>query len=92
MTDQRCTHGFTTALPGEFTNRRLILMTGHHRERFDGGLERIAHVMARTARRLDVAVVFSVHPNPNVRRALGPLLRHENTLLVEPVDYPELVF
>jgi UDP-N-acetylglucosamine 2-epimerase len=72
--------------------RRLILMTGHRRESFDGGLERIARAMARIARRPDVAIVFPVHPNPNVRRAVETLRRHANILLAEPVDYPTLVW
>jgi len=48
--------------------------------------------MARIALRRDVAIVFPVHPNPNVQRATEPLHGHDNILLVEPVDYPELVF
>ena len=67
-------------------------MTGHRRESFDGGLERIARAMARIARRPDVAIVFPVHPNPNVRRAIETLRRHDNIRLIEPVDYPELVY
>ena len=73
-------------------HRRLILMTGHRRESFDGGLTRICHAMARIAQRKDVTIVFPVHPNPNVRLATEPLWRRDNVLLVEPVDYPELVF
>ncbi len=75
-----------------FAGRRLILMTGHRRESFDGGIERIARAMARIAQRPDVAIVFPVHPNPNVRRAIEPLRRHDNIRLIEPVDYPELVY
>jgi UDP-N-acetylglucosamine 2-epimerase len=71
--------------------KRLILVTGHRRENFDGGLARIAAALARIAGRPDVAIVFPVHPNPNVRRAIGPLCRHDNIMLLEPVDYPELV-
>ncbi len=80
------------ALGGRLAGRKLILMTGHRRENFDGGLERIAAAMARIADRPDIGVVFPVHPNPNVRRAIEPLRRHRNVLLLEPVDYPELVF
>jgi UDP-N-acetylglucosamine 2-epimerase len=79
-------------LDGRFAeHKRLILITGHRRESFDGGLARICHAMARIAQRKDVAIVFPVHPNPNVRRAIQPLRRRNNVLLVEPVDYPELV-
>ena len=67
-------------------------MTGHRRESFDGGLVRICRAMARIALRKDVGIVFPVHPNPNVRRATEPLRRRTNVLLIEPVDYAELVF
>jgi UDP-N-acetylglucosamine 2-epimerase (non-hydrolysing) len=80
-------------LAGRFgDHRRLILMTGHRRESFDGGLAQICAAMTQIAQRGDVAVVFPIHPNPSVRRAFAPLRRHQNILLVEPVDYPELVF
>src|SRR5271165_2434378 len=79
-------------LAGRLDGRRLILMTGHRRESFGEGLARICDAMVRIASRPDVAVVFPVHPNPNVRRAIEPLSRRENILLIEPVDYPELVF
>jgi UDP-N-acetylglucosamine 2-epimerase len=80
-------------LDGRFAeHRRVILMTSHRRESFDGGLARICLTMARIALRGDVAIVFPVHPNPNVWRATEPLRRHDNVRLVEPVDYPQLVF
>jgi UDP-N-acetylglucosamine 2-epimerase len=69
----------------------MILMTGHRRESFDGGLARICHAISRIALRPDVAIVFPAHPNPNVRRAIEPLYRHDNIFLIEPVDYSELV-
>jgi UDP-N-acetylglucosamine 2-epimerase len=70
----------------------MILMTGHRRESFDGGIARVCRAMARIAERDDTAVVFPVHRNPSVRQAIEPLRRHPNVLLIEPVDYPELVF
>jgi UDP-N-acetylglucosamine 2-epimerase (non-hydrolysing) len=77
---------------GDLAGRRLILLTGHRRESFAGGLARIASAIARIASRPDVAIIFPVHPNPNVRRAFAPLPNYSNIRLVEPVDYPELVF
>ena len=79
-------------LPVHFADRRMILMTGHRRESFDGGIARVCRAMARIADRDDTAVVFPVHRNPSVRQAIEPLRRHPNVLLTEPVDYPELVF
>ena len=83
---------FAAILPEHFAGRRLILMTGHRRESFDGGIARICRAVARIADRPDTAVVFPVHRNPNVRAAVEPLRRHGNVLLTDPVDYPELVF
>jgi UDP-N-acetylglucosamine 2-epimerase (non-hydrolysing) len=79
-------------LPAHFAGRRMILMTGHRRESFDGGIARVCRAVARIADRRDVAVVFPVHRNPSVRQAIEPLRQHANVLLTEPVDYPELVF
>jgi len=83
---------FTAVLPAHFAGRRLILMTGHRRESFDGGIARVCRAVARIADRADTAVVFPVHRNPSVRQAVEPLRCHRNVLLTEPVDYPELVF
>lgn len=79
-------------LSGFVENKRLILMTGHRRESFDGGLARICNAMIRVASRPDVAVIFPTHPNPNVQLAIEPLRRCQGIRLVEPVDYPVLVF
>ena len=70
----------------------MILMTGHRREAFDGGLVRVCSAMAAIAARPDVAIVFPVHRNPNVRRAVEQLRGRAYVHLVEPVDYLELVF
>jgi UDP-N-acetylglucosamine 2-epimerase (non-hydrolysing) len=83
---------FTAVLPEHFAGRRMILMTGHRRESFDGGIARVCRAVARIADRRDTAVVFPVHRNPSVRQAIEPLRGHRNVLLTEPVDYPELVF
>ncbi len=82
----------SAVLGGRFAGKKLILMTGHRRESFDGGLARIAAAMARIAARPDVAIAFPVHPNPNVQRAMQPLHGLDNVLLTEPVDYLELVY
>jgi UDP-N-acetylglucosamine 2-epimerase (non-hydrolysing) len=84
--------GVEALLTGRFENRRMILMTGHRRENFDGGLDRTFRAMAQIAERPDVGIIFPVHPNPHVQRAIEPLRQHSNILLIEPVDYHALVF
>jgi UDP-N-acetylglucosamine 2-epimerase (non-hydrolysing) len=68
--------------------RRLILVTGHRRESFGEGFERICKALAQLADRPDVQIVYPVHLNPNVRRPVfGILGGKPNVQLIEPVDY-----
>ncbi|WP_424813532.1 non-hydrolyzing UDP-N-acetylglucosamine 2-epimerase [Roseococcus sp. YIM B11640] len=73
--------------------RRLVLVTGHRRESFDGGLDRVAGAVARLARRADVQVVFALHLNPQAevpaRAALGHL---PNVHLLPPQDHAGFVW
>ncbi|MFC0588797.1 non-hydrolyzing UDP-N-acetylglucosamine 2-epimerase [Novosphingobium aquiterrae] len=76
-------------LEARFAGKRIIGVTSHRRENFGGGMEAIAAAIRQIAARPDVAVIFPVHLNPNVRavmhRALGGL---GNVALIEPLDYP----
>ncbi len=73
-------------------NRKLIAVTGHRRESFGGGFERICAALARLAAREDVAVVYPVHLNPNVREPVERLLGGlSNVHLIEPLDYVPFV-
>ena len=69
-------------------DKRLILTTGHRRENFDGGLERICRALAALAARGDVTVVYPVHLNPNVQKAANKVLGgRDNVYLIPPLDY-----
>ena len=72
--------------------RRMLLVTGHRRESFGGGFERICQALAEIAARPDVEIVYPVHLNPNVRepvfRVLGSL---PNVQLIDPVSYVPFV-
>jgi UDP-N-acetylglucosamine 2-epimerase (non-hydrolysing) len=72
-----------------FAGKRIIGVTSHRRENFGGGLEAIAQAIRAIAQRPDVALVFPVHPNPNVRRVMEEALSGlDNVALIEPLDYP----
>lgn len=73
---------------------KLILVTGHRRESFGGGFERICQALARTAaRHRDVQIVYPVHLNPNVREPVNRLLSGlDNVHLIEPQDYLPFVY
>lgn len=74
--------------------RRMVLVTGHRRENFGDGFERICQALAQTAREFpDVDVVYPVHLNPNVREPVNRLLAGiDNVYLIEPLDYLPFVY
>jgi UDP-N-acetylglucosamine 2-epimerase (non-hydrolysing) len=76
-------------LEARFAGKRIIGVTSHRRENFGGGLEAIADAVRRIAARDDVAVIFPVHPNPNVRKVMDSALSGlPNVAMIEPLDYP----
>jgi UDP-N-acetylglucosamine 2-epimerase (non-hydrolysing) len=76
-------------IEARFVGKRIIGVTSHRRENFGGGLENIAEAIRRIAARPDVALVFPVHPNPNVRRVMDAALAGlPNVAMIEPLDYP----
>ncbi|MCP4442465.1 MAG: UDP-N-acetylglucosamine 2-epimerase (non-hydrolyzing), partial [Aureispira sp.] len=70
-------------------NKKLILVTGHRRESFGGGFERICEALATIAKQHDdVQILYPVHLNPNVREPVNRLLKGANNIhLIEPQDY-----
>ncbi|OPG69300.1 UDP-N-acetylglucosamine 2-epimerase (non-hydrolyzing) [Pseudomonas ogarae] len=69
--------------------RKLILVTGHRRESFGDGFERICQALMEVAQQHpDVDIVYPVHLNPNVREPVNRLLSGiSNVHLIEPLDY-----
>jgi UDP-N-acetylglucosamine 2-epimerase (non-hydrolysing) len=75
--------------------RRLVLVTGHRRESFQGGLEEVCRALLVLVRgRSDLEVVYPVHLNPNVQRAVRSVLGAAvaNVHLIDPVEYPAFVY
>jgi len=76
-------------LEQRFAGKRIVGVTSHRRENFGGGMEAIAEAIRRLAARPDVAIVFPVHLNPNVRSVMNDRLSGlANVALIEPLDYP----
>jgi len=79
-------------LAARFAGKRIVAVTSHRRENFGGGMEAIARSIADIAARPDVAVIFPVHPNPNVRPVMDAVLGDlPNVAMIEPLDYPHFV-
>jgi UDP-N-acetylglucosamine 2-epimerase (non-hydrolysing) len=68
---------------------RMILVTGHRRENFSGGLAALSQALVDLVKAFDdVSVVYSIHPNPNVRKQVGQILSgHDRIRLIEPPEY-----
>ena len=80
------------ALAERFAGKRIIAVTSHRRENFGDGMANIAGAIAEIAGRKDVAIIFPVHPNPNVRPAMEKTLaKLDNVAMIEPLDYPHFV-
>jgi len=82
------------ALPDLGNGGPLILVTGHRRESFGKGFERICRALAEVAGRYpDATVVYPVHLNPSVREPVYRLLSTAaNVHLMEPLDYLPFVY
>jgi len=73
--------------------KRLVCVTGHRRENFGDGFERICQALKALGERGDVQIVYPVHLNPSVqepvRRVLGGV---GNVHLIAPLDYLPFVY
>ena len=80
-------------IPPPAKGRRLVLVTGHRRENFGGGLEEICRALkAAAAACPDLDFVYPVHLNPHVKTPVHRLLGGQPRIfLVPPVGYPEMV-
>ncbi len=79
-------------LAARFAGKRIILVTTHRRENFGDGMAAIARAIARIARRDDIAILFPMHPNPNVGAVMDALLgTPDNVARIAPLDYPHFI-
>ena len=75
-------------------SRKIILVTGHRRENFGDGLERICESLKNIASaNPDIQIVYPVHLNPKVQEPVNRILFGlENIFLIEPQEYLQFVF
>ncbi|MDE0879489.1 MAG: UDP-N-acetylglucosamine 2-epimerase (non-hydrolyzing) [Sphingomonas bacterium] len=79
-------------IAARFADKRIVLVTTHRRENFGDGMMGIARALGRIAARDDVAILFPMHPNPNVGTVMDELLGDRpNIARIEPLDYPQFI-
>jgi len=69
--------------------RKMVLVTGHRRESFGDGFERICRALAELAKVFPyIDIVYPVHLNPNVQDPVKRILSGvSNVYLIPPQDY-----
>lgn len=72
---------------------RILLVTAHRRENWGKPMTNICNALLALVRKFsDIAVIFPVHPNPNVQEVVKPILSgHPRILLTSPLDYETLI-
>jgi UDP-N-acetylglucosamine 2-epimerase (non-hydrolysing) len=75
-------------------NDNLVLITAHRRENHGERIDRIIDAIKFLAEKYtDHSFVIPVHPNPNVHDKIHSRLgKLKNVHLLEPLDYPNLVY
>lgn len=73
---------------------KLVLITAHRRENHGERIDRILDAITYLVKKYsDHTFVIPVHPNPNVKNKIHNRLENiENVHLLEPLDYPYLVY
>lgn len=73
--------------------REIVLVTGHRRENFGGGIKNICQALLQLSQRAGLAIVYPVHLNPNVLKPVTAMLgRRRNIHLIPPADYVSFVY
>jgi len=75
-------------------DKKLVLVTGHRRESFGGGFDRICESLNELALKYpEVIFCYPVHLNPNVQEPVNRLLANlDNVHLVDPQQYLPFVY
>lgn len=76
-------------------DKKMILITGHRRENFGSGFERVFKAIKKlTEKYIDCDFVYPMHLNPNVRKSIFNIFSgetHKNLFLIEPLNYVDFV-
>ena len=77
-----------TQIPNLSHDKKIILVTGHRRENFGEGFNRMCRALKRLASRKDIQIIYPLHLNPNVRKPVEQKLGNlDHILLTPPLDY-----
>lgn len=94
LSDDALRNSLAARYPFLAADKKMILVTGHRRESFGDGFERICNALAEIARlHPDTQIVYPVHLNPNVSEPVNRILSGiDNIILIEPQEYLPFVW
>jgi len=81
-------------LPADLPIQRMILVTGHRRESFGDGFDRICQALSTIAHTFpEASIVYPVHLNPRVRDPVKRMLDGINNIhLIDPLNYLSFIY
>ena len=84
----------TYNIKGVDINKKIILFTGHRRDNFGIGFEKIFSALKKISNHFsDIQIVYPVHPTPNVKRLASKFFKNDKSiLLIPPLDYGQFVW
>ena len=93
-TDTKLLESVESSFPFVDKSKRLLLVTGHRRESFGKGFERICIALKIIAKDFpDIQIIYPVHLNPNVQEPINRLLKNiDNIFLIDPQEYLPFVY
>lgn len=93
-TDEALNAELAAQFPFLDESKKLILVTGHRRESFGGGFERICEALAQTAKEHpNTQILYPMHLNPNVREPVNRILAGiSNIYLIDPQQYLPFIY
>jgi len=76
-------------------NKKIMILTAHRRESFDGGLLKIFHAIKRSLEdNPNLFVIYPMHPNPIIKQIFtqSGLDALDTIVTLKPLAYPDLVY
>ncbi|MCB9201621.1 MAG: UDP-N-acetylglucosamine 2-epimerase (non-hydrolyzing) [Flavobacteriales bacterium] len=85
---------FEEKFPNVDFSKKIILITAHRRENFGEPFVEICESIQEIAKKYSekVQIVYPVHLNPNIKNNAHKYLNTPNIHLIEPLDYPYLIW
>ena len=81
-------------IPVKVNDKKIVLVTAHRRESFGEPLKQICKAIRELSNRFsDLAFIYPVHPNPNVKKVVNrELVGSPRVFLLDPLEYQHFVF